>query len=331
MKIKGKLLAGGLMTAIACGLVGSITGTFAWYQISNQSTLSMHGASVGASQNLELKIGSGAWTTANLTWAQIKEAATFKGSGDENDELLPASNGANTGSAALNATWYTNPTGGTTLPEVAKTGTGENAKYVDGYFVQFTFYARYVEYTSSTPSYPASRIYIDEIASKAITGAPDVSFALRMHVQMGSSTYFIVNPYDSNAVPVTLSSTYTEVASDYDWTSPTATTVGLPNATTPGTLTDLTHAAVVQDFNADGSIDSNDEASKYVDTIADDANGVAITVTFWLEGFAESPAVADDPATTDVDESKAASDWWDAATTIGTQLDFGFQLRGVKQ
>ena len=341
MKIKmNKLLAGGLMTVVACALAGSITGTFAWYQVSNRSTVSMHGASVGSSQNLQFAwasdapdTGTGAWSSDNLTWADIKAHATRKGatigSGENavNDALYPASNGANAGSAALNATWYKNPTGGTTLPEVEKEGEGASAHYVDGYFVQFTFYARYQEVSSATPNYPAATIYVDEIASKVVDrtaqNAKNATFALRMHVQMGASTYFVVNPYDTATSTVTLSSTYTEIPGQYDWSGDdndnpagTAVTVGLPDATTPGSLVALAHADVIQEFNSDGSLKSSDQVSKSVTTST--SAGVPITVTFWLEGFAQS------------DINDADSDWWDAATTVGDVLDFGFELRAVK-
>ena len=52
MKIKNKLIAGGLMSVVACALVGSITGTFAWYQYSMNSTISMRGVSIAKSNNL---------------------------------------------------------------------------------------------------------------------------------------------------------------------------------------------------------------------------------------------------------------------------------------
>ena len=319
MKIKNKLIAGGLMSVVACALVGSITGTFAWYQYSNQSTVSMKGASIGSSQNLQLAwasnaqdTGTGAWTTANLTWADIKAHATMKGSGDNNEDLLPSSQGGNNGEQALSGNWYGNPTGGTTLPNVTSA--------TSGYYVQFTFYARYQEIKGSQPNYPSATIYVDQISNKTIAeNAADVTFALRMHVKMGDSTYFLVNPYDTGSKSVTLSSTYSEVASQYDWTTPAGTpvTVGLPSADSPGTLTTLKHEDVVSTFNADGSVNS---AKKSVATST--ASGVPITVTFWLEGFAQQQE-GDSAA-------QVASDWWDAATTVGTDLQFGFQLRGVK-
>ena len=56
MKIKSKLIAGGLMSIVSCALVGSITGTFAWVQYSNNATASMHGVSVNTTQNIQLKL-----------------------------------------------------------------------------------------------------------------------------------------------------------------------------------------------------------------------------------------------------------------------------------
>ena len=56
MKLKSKLVASGLITAITCALVGSITGTFAWYGYSTRATATVAGTSIGAAANLQIGI-----------------------------------------------------------------------------------------------------------------------------------------------------------------------------------------------------------------------------------------------------------------------------------
>ena len=56
MKIKEKLLLSGLVTAVTCALVGSITGTFAWYGYSTRVTGTLEGAAVGKAANLQIGI-----------------------------------------------------------------------------------------------------------------------------------------------------------------------------------------------------------------------------------------------------------------------------------
>ena len=56
MKLKTKFTVGGLMTALTCALVGSITGTFAWYGYSTRATATLPGTMVAAAANLEIGI-----------------------------------------------------------------------------------------------------------------------------------------------------------------------------------------------------------------------------------------------------------------------------------
>lgn len=64
MKLKSKLVASGLITAITCALVGSITGTFAWYGYSTRATATVAGTSIGAAANLQIGIRD---ADANIT------------------------------------------------------------------------------------------------------------------------------------------------------------------------------------------------------------------------------------------------------------------------
>lgn len=337
MKIKGKLLAGGLMTAIACGIAGSITSTFAWYQYSNSHTTSMHGISVGASQNLQLKLDgvTGAdWVNGNLVWDDVGDVkgissafTTAQKDASGNVKLSPVSNGANDGSSALNATWYGNPDGSqSTLPEVT---TG---------FMQFSFYARIAETVDGTNwTYPAGTLYVTDIAGVA----QKVPHAVRMHVQMGNSqtasdnTCFVVNPVEKTADDVLLSATLTQ-SRKYDWeATATSTSIAyrLPTNATKDTAADgdpegtvyaghlvsLADSAIVATHDA-----QNDNAltgGKSHAIPSNEGAGLKITVTVWIEGFEQAK---------DATDTATESQWWDVATSVGDAIKAGFELTAVK-
>ena len=65
MKIKEKVIFSGLLTTVVCALVGSITGTFAWYGYATRATLDMTGTSFGEASNLQLGIVTTNETVAN--------------------------------------------------------------------------------------------------------------------------------------------------------------------------------------------------------------------------------------------------------------------------
>lgn len=58
MKLKSKLISSGLVTAVTCALVGSITGTFAWYGYSTRATAVVGGKVTSKAANLQLGLVS---------------------------------------------------------------------------------------------------------------------------------------------------------------------------------------------------------------------------------------------------------------------------------
>ena len=326
MKIKNKLIAGGLMSVVACALVGSITGTFAWYQYSMNSTISMRGVSVAKSNNLQLKVGTVDWTDANLTWANIKTALTSNSNNefDTSDEgkikLTAVSNGANEGNEKLNDTWYGNPDGSqTVMPETSKG------------WLQFSFYARIAKTVDGTNyTYPAGKLYVTDIAGIA----PKVEAALRMHVRFGEDeetnpVCFLVNPTNStnNQADLTLKATLTK-ETRYDWSTATDSTDSsivyrLPTTATAdantGHLITMEHANVLATAGSDGLL-SSDTAKVVADIPSNNGVGLKVTVTLWIEGFASIPTDA-----TNDDEQ-----WWSVASTIDDDIRAGFELTAVE-
>ena len=354
MKIKGKLLAGGLMTAIACGIAGSITSTFAGYQSSNSHTASMHGVSVGVSQNLQLGV-AGSFTAevtsandvtyenGNLNWSKIQgivdqtQLTAANGNNPRDFILAPVSNGANDGQSKLNNTWYGNPDGSQSQLPVVEKG-----------FMQFSFYARIAETDGSVThndqtnedevnyTYPEGMLYLTDIAG-LVDATSKLGNALRMHIQFGDSatasenTYVVVNPVNSYHVAdpasdenhsVLLKATYSQ-SRQYDWEENATSTdiiYRLPTTATTdqetGSLVALSHKnAIATATGTNGAL-----VGGISHAIPGTELGLKITVTLWLEGFETAEGQA-----TGADDSQ----WWDVQSTVGKAIKAGFELTAV--
>ena len=72
MKLKSKLISSGLITAVTCALVGSITGTFAWYGYSTRATATLTGTSIYKAANLQLGIVTDLEEVANPEYDAVE-------------------------------------------------------------------------------------------------------------------------------------------------------------------------------------------------------------------------------------------------------------------
>ena len=81
---KKKIVVSALAIAMGAALVGSISGSVAWYQYSTRTTASMTATSAGTSRDLQIKLadvstpatGEEAYTGAfehNLSWTEVQK------------------------------------------------------------------------------------------------------------------------------------------------------------------------------------------------------------------------------------------------------------------
>ena len=328
MKIKSKLIAGGLMTTVACALVGSITGTFAWIQYSNSATASVHGVSINVKNNIEWNFDPvnhpTDWHITNMTWNDIKAGIDATKLDDQTGEfkLLPVSNGANNGSQALvvnnNAeTWYGNPDGTSDTLPAATSG-----------YLQFSFYVRIAETDDGQNyEYPAGKLYVTDIAGN--TEDDKMDFALRMHVHLGETdsadSFFLVNPTTSATEDVLLSADYKKVT-QYDWMTEAQVnaaaetiTYKLPDRTTStdaGHLITLPHSTVLHTVSNGVVTNAGKNADIPASTNQNQTNGCKVTVTLWLEGFALDPTTAVKFTAQEISLAQTAHDeGWTAGVT----------------
>ena len=302
MKIN-KLLAGGLMTVVACALAGSITGTFAWYQYALNSTVSMHGVSVSTSKNLYLKGEySTDFATDDLQWADLA------GLNADKVALRPTSNGKNNGSSALNEStanksgWYANPDG------VAADMAGLELTSSDGYIFQTTIQAKYeVRENNQVDISKQATLYVSDIASKLVAENAKIGPALRMHINLGNQKYILVNPADSTGGTTNLTATYTRTT-QYEWdTNGDATTntnidYQFMDGQNVATQVCLGHSVAENPTNYGITVTSG--------------TAVNVVVTLWIEGFAEI----------DNSDDNLENVWWNESETRLNEFWTGFEL-----
>ena len=315
-----------MTVALGAGIVGSISGTIAWFQYSTRSTVAYEGAAAHCSENLQIRIRSedstlGKWDQ-DLTTSEIKTyletAVASKGAGRAHAEQLRPVTSGELAANGVATSFYKNPI--YQYPEQAKWGT---ATETDD-FVRLPLELRVKDVTgASSDTFLAKKIYISDVTIAAAATQPtgvtnDVTPALRVGVMAGT---------DASALTA-----YTTFSKD-------------------GTAVDVSGKL---DLNGDGALDKdgnyNFSAGSEI-TYGDDgkkANSTAISTA----ASTTNPTVADDSdpysitgkeigSTTTTDTLKVdlyiyLEGWtklgttpnaiWDAATTIGYKFNVGVRF-----
>ena len=93
MKFNSKnIIVPALAIIAGAGLVGSVSGTVAWYQYSTRATAAYVGTSASTSRNLQIKVGASGEYKTDLT---NKDIASYLTSASNNDKLSPVTTGKN--------------------------------------------------------------------------------------------------------------------------------------------------------------------------------------------------------------------------------------------
>ena len=105
MKLNKKFITSGMVTAVTCALVGSITGTFAWYGYSTRGTAAVTGTVVKEAANLQLGIvgadevgnlkkeGNIAWSNMGGGLNQSDIRAYLNSKGYASNKMRPTTSG----------------------------------------------------------------------------------------------------------------------------------------------------------------------------------------------------------------------------------------------
>ena len=107
MKFNKKLVVTALSTVLGLGIVGSISGTVAWYQYSTRSTAAFVGTAVKSTGNLEMSL-DGTNFKSVITSSDV--ATRLAALPSKNANVSPITTGVNSeANAALGSKFYSNP------------------------------------------------------------------------------------------------------------------------------------------------------------------------------------------------------------------------------
>jgi len=167
---KNKFLIGTLLSIASIGVVGSVTGTYAWYTYNAKDTVLYHGIAVSDSKNLEFRIvGTSDWKSAISSDELIKAS---EDAGHAGSNLKPISFTSDQVRNEELSSFYN-----AYAPYKTTAGnTGVDAKYLQ---VEIEFRCTNNP-VSPTEAY-AKDIYLSRLEVESTTEDKDISGALRMH------------------------------------------------------------------------------------------------------------------------------------------------------
>ena len=180
---KNKIIVSALALAIGASLVGSVSGTVAWYQYSTRANVSFIGQAGGISSNLHMRFkgeNDSAWRT-RITWQEMNANLAAN---DFAQKIVPMTFGGLDKDDALPAYGYTQPLPG----QGAMTSWNKASKKN---YAQFTLQLRNISREGGVAANNAEDVYlskllIQEDAKNDANGKEDLTNAVRVHI---SSTY----------------------------------------------------------------------------------------------------------------------------------------------
>lgn len=321
MKTKNtkKIVVSALAVAMGAGLVGSISGTVAWYQYSTRSTVAYTGASAHCSENLQVRIvdtnttgygADGDWdqdlTTTEIAaylTAQIVSGTTARG----NSNLKPITSGA-LALDAVPSTFYRNPI--YQYESYTTWGTADKTDYVE---IPLQFRVVDVD-GNSTETLLAKKIYLTDltIEEKTVTGKANIINALRVGI-VGA---------DNSA---TLSATgadvdvYGKLDLNQDDSDDKKPGYDFQTATDDCVYGDNEKVAKSYVYNSSSFVANdadpyNISGGKVLGTTTTTGNMLSVTVRIWLEGWQKLGTSGSEKAI------------WEAASYIGSAFNVGMRF-----
>ncbi len=331
---KKNIIIPALMMAVGLGLVGSISGTVAWYQYSTRVTAAYIGTSAKATENLQIKAISADGTKDSIT-AQVADgyfqdltstqvSAVIDGATAKyGTELAPITTGELAKNAALPATLKGNP-----IYQYPATSQWADATIAN--YVQFKLSFRVQDIDGgSSAAYLAKNVYLTDVTimDNSENSTLDLSDAVRVHISAPGAASTAVNALFSKnggntnvygALDLNNDGEYDSEAG-YEWDTG---------------LTQLVYGdnnKVQAAYKADGSDSDTIIATDTSATLTGgtalcktnaDGSDVEVTVTIWLEGWQK----LDHPQTGNKEASASESAVWDAETYIGKKFNVGLRF-----
>lgn len=335
MKVNKKnIIIPALMLSVGLGVVGSITGTVAWYQYSSRVSVALLGTSVGGNnKSTEVKVNNGEWKTDY----KIADLATAL---NGNTGLAPVTSGRMAKDGALPS--IVENAG--TENEVTKTVLHKNPSYQNFKMADWKVAEAgtdYVQYTLSVraknidnSSYVDKDVYLSKVEINDVTTTKDLAKAVRIHISNGTSHVLLAKSADTADISTDVYG-YLDLNNDsanddakvFEWNSGVAnyygnytdydnnteTPDGVDTANEKQTSYSIANPAIVK--NPDTASTATEIAALHsFGKTGTTENGLQLTVTVWLEGWQKLGPTA------------TASAMWNTTTYIGEQLQIGLQF-----
>ena len=270
MKISNKkIIVSTLALAMGAALAGSISGSVAWYQYSTRAAAQITGTSIGTEGRLQVKLGADGTYSQKIT----KSGDSFK----------PTSISGTTVGAY---TYYDHPVYQTaSLPAIDSAA--------EQPYKEYELYFKYEESTSNPQSFAAQAksIYLTYFAiENAGTGA-DVSDAVRVEL-IGSTNKFLLSKSETAQTTATtgqldLNANGANDTNLWDCSDSDGAPITYVNGTGSYTTSAHTDALVaVTDANV-YNLESGNTTKVLATSASSSADGTALKVRVWLEGWQE--------------------------------------------
>ena len=188
MKTKNlkKLTVAALATALGAGLIGSISGSVAWFQYSTRSTVAYTGASAHCTESLQISLDGTNWASDLKTADVVSylESQIVSGTTTRGDSYMRPVTSGELAAGAVADTFYKNPL--YQYPETSKWGVATKKDYVE---LPLQFRVLDVD-GESTETLLAKDVYLTrvDIQEKAVSGKKSIADAIRVAVP-GAGTF----------------------------------------------------------------------------------------------------------------------------------------------
>lgn len=330
-----KIIIPTAMLAVGVALVGSVSSTLAWYQYSTKAQAAFIGTSVGQSENLEIKKFDAKWAS-NLPSAEVEKLANAS-----QKNLIPVTPGV----AAVTGNMGKDDA----LPAIANfhnsietgvAGYGENRTDVTANVIQFTLNIRYKK-AAEEVSYEAKALklvdltIVDSTANNQVNQG-DLYKAVRVHFSAGDSHRLYAND-ETNIAEQGNEPAYRETITTNTYGFLDTGNNGKNGQGEPIYDKGLGYEwETANQENVMYGIENSQQvaynsknASNLEWTIGtlpeDDENGLAVTVTIWLEGWQKLSGIPSGNADSSGEGNTSAM--WDPLKYTNKKFNVGMRFK----
>ena len=318
-----KIIIPAAMLAVGVALVGSISSTLAWYQYSTKAQAAFIGTSVGESESLEIKKADGNWASS-LTSSDIS-ALIEDGVGTNISPITPAIAQAD-GNLADDANLPLDAQQKPRFYKSVETGVSGRDSYGERYatpanYVQFVLNIRYKKNAyaqQSTIQYLPKKLNLVDLTIVDTASTSDLYKSIRVHFSAATSPstnnlFLRDNESSSEAIDTATFGaldTDSDGAADkewaYEWEAPQNAVYGIENSKQTAFNANYQGNAFKHQL---GVLPSSME------------NGLAVTVTIWIEGWQKLSGIPQGNADT------GSSSMWDPTIYTNKQFKVGMRFQ----